>query len=219
MPYAEHLRLTCSGVFKLSSGSIWETFAYRVNLSSPPGLAIPFSLQRATDYAADAVAFHGSAGPNISAVARLTEVKLAKIGPLGKYLLDPFIIAVDQPGGNPGGLSQAPQVAWAMSMGSARRGPTGKGRFYIPLPNVTPNSADGKVDAVAANNANNALKIFLDNLNNTPGVDGQAPKVVIASRKGYNSDVTTCRVGRVLDTVRSRRQAVGESYVGPLTVV
>lgn len=218
MPYAEHLRLTMSGVMRLVGSPIWETFAYRVNLSSPPGLAIPYSQARATDYAADAVAFHGSSGAAISAVARLTEVKLAKVGPLGTYLADPFIVAVDQAGGNPAGVVHAPQVAWCMSLGTETRGASGRGRFYIPLPTSPVNSANGLVDAVGANNCNNALKEFIDNLNNTPGVDGQAPRVVVASNKGFNSNVTEVRVGRALDTIRSRRQALIETYLGPLPV-
>lgn len=218
MVYAPHLRLTCSGVMKLSTGPVWETFSYRVNLSLANALDTPFTPARAADYAADCVLFHGDSRMGISAVSRLREVKLARIGADGKYLENPLIVATDTPGGSPAGLQHAPQVAWCMSLGTDRRGASGRGRFYIPTPTALVNSADGLVEATPTTNATAGLQAFLNNLNNQAGVDGSAPKVTVSSVKGFNSDVTSCRVGRVLDTIRSRRQALQELYAAPLPV-
>jgi len=56
---------------------------------------------------------------------------------------------------------------------------------------------------------------MLSDINNAPGYDsGGAPTVVVASTKGYNTPVTGVRVGRVMDTIRSRRRQLSESY-GP----
>ena len=49
-------------------------------------------------------------------------------------------------------------------------------------------------------------------MNNRPGVDFSDVVVVIASTKGTNSPVTAVRVGRVPDTIRSRRTALPEGY-------
>ncbi len=220
MPYATHLRLTCSGVFRTATGTPWETFSYRLNLSDPgvnvtAGINLKNSI---ADFAADAVAFHGAAATRISSTARLTEVKLARINTLGKYSEDPAIQAVDTPGGGTTTIP-APQTALAVSLMTARRGATGRGRFYIPLPIDVPDPATGKITAGNVQQVLTSCQTFLNALNNLPGValDAQ-PKVTVASTKGYNSDVTQVRLGLVLDTIRSRRQAIAEAYLGPVAV-
>jgi hypothetical protein len=53
---------------------------------------------------------------------------------------------------------------------------------------------------------------FLNALGNEPGIDVLGLTPVVASTKGYNSIVTGVRVGRVLDTIRSRRASLPENY-------
>lgn len=221
MPYANHLRLTMSGEFRTTGNVPFERFAYRLNLSDPGGLAgaaRAYSDAAAVDYAADAVAFHGSTNVAIGGVARLTEVKLARIGVDGKYREDPFIVAVDTPGGA-ATMENAPQVSIAVSLVTDRRGPTGKGRFYLPAPSLKASPNDGRVPAVQAEFLAEQVKIFLNAVNNRPGIDGPSPTVTIASVKGYNSDVTGVRVGRVLDTIRSRRTSIPETYALAIPLV
>lgn len=217
MPYAQHLRITASGVF--GTGPLGgEQWSWRLNLSDPVASEDPVDDQdQADDIAADVAAFHGRAGSWISANARLLEVKCARIGVDGKYLDDPRIVTMDQAGGG-GALVYPYQVALAVSLGTERRGATGRGRFYLPGPTIPFAVNTGQVSAIPAQEVRDSVVQLVQDINDQPGLDGVAPRVVIASSKGYNSDVTTVRVGRVLDTIRSRRTSVDEAY-GPESAV
>jgi hypothetical protein len=222
MPYASHLRLTMSGDISEGTGPVLEEFSYRLNLSNPGPVGLAndtrFSAAGAADLAADAVAFHGRLGSRVGTMARLLTVKLAKIGPLGTYVADPFIVAVDQRGGGPNSVTHAPQVSLAVSLTTAQRGATGRGRFYLPLPStiVTTNLT---IQAVERDQVQASVVQFLNDINNWPGVDGNDPKVVVASTKGYNSTVNGVRVGLVLDTIRTRRNNLVEGYGATTAVV
>jgi hypothetical protein len=104
------------------------------------------------------------------------------------------------------------QVAFVVSLNTARRGPTGKGRCFLPCPGMALFPSDGLTDAATAQAAAVSFAQLVSDLNNVPGIDGVAPKVTIASSKGYNSDVTSVRTGRVFDTMRSRRRSQEELY-------
>lgn len=220
MPYARHLRVTAIGVMAAPpAGTPWEQFSYRVNLSLPPDFVTgDAQMNRFQDMANDVQAFHLNPACRIGQAAILREVKVAEIGPLGTYLSNPVSFFMDQPGGGAASIQHAPQVALAVSLGTARRGPTGKGRFYLPLPIFGLNSADGRIAAADAQAVAQAVRDFVANLNNAPGIDGVAPKVTVASSKGYNTDVTEVRVGRTLDTIRSRRTSILEAYGVPIAV-
>jgi hypothetical protein len=169
-----------------------------------------------TDLAADVREFHGDSATRINPAAVLEEVKFAAIGADGKYVEDPIIINVqDIAGGDPNGSAHAyvtPQTALAISLVTDRRGPTGKGRFYLPMP-VIPLGADFKGQMDIMNLISNRVQVFLQNVNNAPNVDDAGSfRVVVASTKGYNTLVTGSRVGRVVDTIRSRRGQLSESY-------
>jgi hypothetical protein len=68
---------------------------------------------------------------------------------------------------------------------------------------------DAQRDAVAT-----SMQSFINALNQIPNVGG----VVIASNTGVATAVSGVRVGRVLDTIRSRRTSVPESYDPPLPI-
>lgn len=225
MAFAEHIRMTALGRLGSASG---ERFSYGLNIAHVG--STPFTANFLTpnadvweDFAADVRAFHGSANTNLSSRAILEEVKFAVIGTDGKYKEDPVVVnVVDCPGGSVevDNVQQLvpPQSALVISLVTARRGPTGKGRFYLPMPVVgvsadTLQISDGFRDSVAS-----SAQTFLNNLNNQPGMDVLDLQVVVASTKGYNTPVTGVRVGRVLDTVRSRRRGLLEAYDPPLSV-
>jgi hypothetical protein len=220
VPFNRHLRLTMSGEVRPFPGQVIERFAFRLNLSDPPGLpGDPNYVEgRLADYAADAVAFFARAASNISALCFLTEVKLARIGIDGKYVSDPLIAEVNQAGGAGGGITNPLQVAHAITLETDGRGSTRRGRFYLPLPASGVGASDGLVPNPVRDNVLQSCQTFLQDLNNVPGLEGNAPRVTIASSKGYNTDVTGVRVGRVYDTIRSRRRSLDESYSAILAV-
>lgn len=213
MPFAQHLRITASGTFQNGSGGVvLERWAYRLNLSDPAATVNDsFTQAKCDDYAADLSAFHARIGTNINAFCRLREVKMARIGPLGTYLADPFITVLDTPGASATSMSRPPQVALAVSLGTNRRGSSGRGRFYLPAPSHTLGTDLTIVPADAEQLRLSLITLFAA-LNDSPGVNTPEPRVTVASSKGVNSDVTSFRVGRALDTIRSRRADLLEAY-------
>jgi hypothetical protein len=213
MAFLPHLRLTASGEFKgASGGAAFERFSWRLNIEDGTLTGNTFNQDALNDYAADIAAFHASPGAKIHINAWLTEVKLAKINALGKYVGEPLINTMQVQGGS-SAVYHPPQVSLAVSLNTERRGASGKGRFFLPAPAMVVDSTTGLVAAADAQGVATAVKTLLDGLNNTPGIDASTDdRVIVASNKGFSSRVTSVRVGRALDTIRSRRTSLSESY-------
>jgi hypothetical protein len=207
-----HFRLSARGILSSNgtlSGGTGEGFSYRLNMSAP--LGGPFPEDMVDDMAADLVAFHGRPTSGIGAASVLTEVKLAKIGPDGLYRGDPAVRFVNQPGGG-AGLRYPPQVALAVSLLTGIRGPSRRGRIFLPSP-VWGLANDFLIAEADARGVATSVAQLIRDLNNAPGVDPlNFPNVVIASTKGFNTRVSAAQCGRVLDTIRSRRTSLDEKY-------
>ncbi len=216
--FVNHIRLTMTGTMDatVQGGQVIEEFAYRLNLSDPANSADKAG--QAADFAADAVAFHGAVDTQIGGIARLTEVKVARIGPDGRYREDPILVPVDARGAHGAFLMYPPQVALAVSLLTARRGPRGKGRFYLPAPCLPISAVSGLTSALDRARVATSVQTFLNNINNRAGLDANAPEVVVASTAGHNTVVNAVRVGLALDTIRSRRGDLPEAYSAPLAV-
>lgn len=109
----------------------------------------------------------------------------------------------------------APQLSVALTMETdVRRGAGRYGRIYPPLTG-TP-GGDG-YDQYTTERAE-SFKELLDDINDSSdgliGAADNAPRVVIASAvgQGRNASVKRVKVGRVIDTQRSRRNAMVEDY-------
>ncbi len=218
MAVEPHLRLTAAGEFQSGSSSPWEIWSWRLNLHGSANVALYKTQEIAEDFATDIQAFHVSAGARISSACVLREVKLAHIGADGRYVSDPIIIDRNARG-SVSGMPNAPQIALAVSLDTERRGASGRGRFYMPGFSGSANPTTGRIEPFVADQAASAAQTMLNAVNNLPSVDGLAsPRVVIVSSKGFVSPVTSVRVGQVLDTIRSRRNAIGEAYGASLPV-
>jgi hypothetical protein len=57
------------------------------------------------------------------------------------------------------------------------------------------------------------VALLLQNMNERPGLNADPDRVCVMSSFGGSNEVKTVSVGRVLDTLRSRRNAILESYV------
>lgn len=221
MPYAPHLRVTALGT--LGNGAGVERFSYGFTMVNK-SLGIPFFAPDAAvwaDLAEDVRAFHARPDTHLSAMAILREVKIASIGVDGKYTAAPAIVnVVDTPGTH--GFSYgytSPQSALAVSLVTARRGPTGKGRFYLPMPIIAPDPATLLLSLGDVEGVRTSTVQLVNDLNNLPGVDVANLEVGVASTKGYNTLVRGVRCGRVMDTVRSRRRQLDENYTTVALVV
>jgi hypothetical protein len=215
LTFALHDRLTVIGTIGVATAP-YEAFAFTVNLGSEGSYARPANPM--ADLAADVQTFFSSVGAKIGTNAQLRSIKLASIGVDGSYTNDPLVF--DYPSaviGGGGGFTYPPQVSWAVSLVTARRGPSGKGRFFLPCPNVGVANT-GLVDDVGRDACQAAAATFLTALGNWPGLDPGAYGPIVASSKGFNTKVTGVRVGRALDTIRSRRRSLNETYDDPTPV-
>lgn len=207
MVYELHSRLTFSGVLG-SLASPYEIWSFRLNMGPVTvGPVAEADLQEA------AAAFSTHMTASIRNTARLTEVKHARIGADGKYTDDPDILAVDIPGTASAGVELPPQCALAISLNTDTRGAGGRGRFYLPAPNVG-TIVQGRIADVVRQERSTQAAAFLGALN----AIGTFANVIVASSKGVNSPVTSVRVGDVVDTIRTRRNAIQEAYTADVTV-
>ena len=198
------------------SGTLWssEAFTWTLALSDQDDLmpegapeTVPASIVTAVQ------AFHATTGM-ICNEARLTQIKLNRIGLDGRYISQSETVLHDfAPPGIPGASSSpvAPQIALAVSLVTEkRRGPANAGRFYLPLPAYPP-AAGGVITTANATAVATAATTLLNALNTAV----PAHRVVVMSNVGggASEQVTRVRVGRVLDTMRSRRTSLPEGYV------
>lgn len=145
--------------------------------------------------------------------AVLKTVKLNLIGVDGRYV-NPTTVLHDYEPGVPGTVVTAafpPQAALAVSlMTEFSRGRGARGRFYLPLPGVSIDSTTGMASAGSAADIATAATTFLNALN--AALPGWKVGVVSNIGTGVSNAVTNVRVGRVIDTIRSRREKFAEDY-------
>lgn len=152
------------------------------------------------------------AGPvNISQFAKLTSIKLNLIGTDGRYVNNETIehvLASPLPGNSSN--NPAPQVALCVSTSTPNaRGRAHAGRWYLPMPGMQL-GGDGRITTTQADAVLNASVTFVNALNVAMG-DWQA-SVVSNIGAGASNVITGLRVGRVYDTMRSRRGKFIEEY-------
>lgn len=146
--------------------------------------------------------------------AKLTGIKLNRIGVDGRYV-DPVTYEHTYPTPIASGVSsnEAPQLAVAITLRTAiERGRASKGRFYLPpTVAVTALGTDGRSTVAQALAQANGAKALITSLNSIYTAIG---RVGVASDAGAGrfEHVTHVSVGRVPDTMRSRRSTQDEDY-------
>lgn len=202
MVYAPFTRITFSGDLGPPQAPV-EHFSF--GLSIDPGPLVTDAVVAGAVAAANALFSRGTT--EISSQCRLKRVKVSSIDAAGHLIGNSREVAVDTPGGS-GSAIHPPQVAWVVSLGTGQRGASKRGRFFLPMPAVGLGT-DLEVPAVVRGDAEASVVTFLNDIN---AAFSSGHRVVIASRKGYNTPVTTVRMGRALDTLRSRRRSLSEQY-------
>lgn len=119
----------------------------------------------------------------------------------------------DQAGGT---TYQLPfQCATVVSLRTGLRGPSKRGRFYVPTTNIPSDYTNGETSGTHALNVlGGAVQVLQDLAAYGGGVD----KIIVASSKGYNTPVNAVTVGRVVDTQRRRRRSLTEDYLTPVSI-
>ena len=209
MAYAHNFfRLVCSGTLVGS-----ETFSYGLSFSrlSTAGNGPEEVPQGVIDAV---TAFHSDANVGIGSQAVLTTIKLNEIDVNGRYANSGETVLADLDPGVPGSgsTSMPPQVALAITLRTAKmRGRAHVGRFYIPrLAGAI--GVDGRLSSGQAETIAGVATTFLNSLNTAMAGIG---RVAVMSDVGTGNEnlVTHVEVGRVLDTMRSRRRSLEEERV------
>jgi hypothetical protein len=153
----------------------------------------------------------------ISQRAALTGVKLARIGTDGHYMdAKPTEYAAGGASGIGGGgsINPAPQVALAVTLeGPNPRAAAGRGRFYLPAPSFVV-TADGRIGEADAQAVADRVGTLVNTINGQ--FSGRVAIVGSSTATGRGpavQPVTAVAVGRVLDTIRSRRTSMPEGRV------
>jgi hypothetical protein len=199
---AAHTRCTASGLIGVSSAP-YEIFSYSFAIEHQGDTLVNANMDT---IAAAVQAFHARPTSKIATNAILREVRFAHVNALGVQDQPTYLKAVDTRGG--GGSPLYPsQVALAVSLRGPVRVSPARGRFYLPMPTAFVNESSGLMDAaVASGVADSAVTLA-----NAISALGATTRMSIDSRYGM-ATVTEIRVGRVLDTLRTRRNAVKEAY-------
>lgn len=212
MPKPAHTRVTFSGIVG-EGAAILEEWSF--NLNFPAGMLSEADLPGTAENLADLLAskYNQTVQDIMPLDVSLTKVRVAAVDALGHVETrdDGSYLQGDWTGDLPGAMAKQPvplQTALCVSLSTARPGPTGKGRFFLPWPALSLDADDKRIPIVQAQSA---LDQAVQLVRGAGDILGEDP--VVVSSKGYVSTVTGLKVGRVPDTMRSRREDLVESYL------
>jgi hypothetical protein len=155
-----------------------------------------------------------NASTTIGQQAHLSWVKYNRLNNLGKYIEAQTNVIYYEPAAEPRAVTVSThpnQIALVASLETGfKRGLAHIGRIYLPIPTASVGN-DGRISTTAQDSAAADVKTLIDALNNALPMN----TIMIMSkvREGETRVVTGVSVGRVLDTMRSRRTSLKESRV------
>lgn len=215
MTYLPHWRATFKGGW--IAGGNGDTFEqWNTSIALKPGIVRDWgtdSQDVANDLCADFSAFFTSLGAAVSTGTLFEEVRLDAIGVDGKITQEArFARPEGGPTSGSGLTVLPPQCAVVLTLDTKTRGRSRFGRMYLPLLGVTV-STDGLMGQPAVASLATKCATFITNVGNTPGADVDfAPVVASGVGSGSLNEIKAIRVGRAVDTMRSRRRSLVESY-------
>ena len=206
----EHYLVAFGG--PLRGGEVW-TMGLRMTAPAPAGGEGPTRLALDALHAALKAWWISGVSSN---AAGLAWSKLNRILPSGKYA-DAYTIRKDEatPVYNNVSVQYPNQIALVATLTTGlTRGMACRGRMFFPVPAVVMEDSDGRLSTAAATAAATKVKQLLDNLN--AATDGC--RIGVYSKGGLSGvgaarPVIGVEVGRVLDTMRTRRSALKEARV------
>lgn len=206
------LKIVASGPM-LTNGEIWSTsWSMADPDESNDAEQPPASNVNAISNAIEA--WFQRPATRISSNVELDRVKVNLVDTTGRYVnesetfereIDPMLK------GGSSATPWPPQCSIAVTLKSdKRRGPGAFGRFYPPM-TVGVIQQDGRISAGQAEDMAESAATLIRDLNLSAGLTLQ---VVNASMVGSGAfeKVTSVRVGRVVDTIQRRRNALIEDY-------
>lgn len=158
--------------------------------------------------------FHQSSDVALGSGVTLNAVKLNMIGTNGRYVSSGETVehVYETPVQAAGTIQLPPQCATAVSLLTpVKRGLAHRGRFYVPRLGRAP-GVDGRLSTIEQSALLTAATAMVSSLNDALGPDFFCV-VTSDRRQGAQHGVTRLAVGRVVDTIRSRRRGLEEDYV------
>lgn len=217
MPYTERFYKLSFGGSLAGGEEIWTT---SISLNDGyygelPETSLAIAGALLPNYATEISNFMLDSRARIPRDAKLGWVKIALIGTDGKYMLAPMEIPTTGQGEDTGGY--VPQAALVFTSVSDRwKDPGRYNRNYFPTAapdgldsyNLTVNQAQDAADAFAE------FLVAIDDVSFevASGTNRLTPFVISSAGAGSSQQITSVRVGRVLDTQRRRRNSLAEDY-------
>lgn len=215
MPYSAHYLLQFGGPLYVTeqwSCSIRMSLALDSGGSEHPG----WCEAHIDDVAADIEAYV-TAWP-IGLQAKLAYAKFNRINPDGHYSIAGPTVEHFWVGSLPEGgasTSYPAQVACCVTHHTDRgRGIGSKGRMFLPPPSTPISTSTGKMAVGAGATIATHHSTFLNALNEWPGSDPHtgAECCIVSKKDASVNKITSVSCGLVLDTIRTRRNALVEAY-------
>lgn len=221
MPVPAHLRVSFRGRI-VNTPEIWSTTH---NLRRPSGFSDPTAGNPADNL--DPVALLAAwraLAVMMDSFVHLTDIRVYDIGTDNRMRGNPVIHSYPanaEPAGTGSGTTHPPQIACCVTLEAPNRGAGRFGRFFVPLPaaNLGP---DLRITEQQALTWSGAAATFLRGLRDSYSISGapdtfDANPINVSTRGGNGAGsfqvVETVRVGRALDTIRRRRNALDEAYI------
>jgi hypothetical protein len=213
MPVKTHFRIVFRGVFT-GTPEIWS-YSTKFSRARPLGEDATLSDISESGVSAAAAAFHEDT--MFQDVVRLTEWRAYQIGTDGKMEGDPLLVDLSSDPSNGTGTTRAypTDVALCVTTVGSDRGHGRYGRFYLPGPHAQLGSdrliATSWLDPVVTRTVQ-FLKDVSDSID-LPGEIGSSEMLNISNDSSSTSQVVqSVKIGRVLDRISRRRNAMTEDY-------
>lgn len=183
-----------------------ESWSCSLHIGSTPGVNLA-----ASTFSAALTAWMARASSNLSGSAKLDFIKFNQINPVtGRYSLPTSEELVQ----NDLAVGTVPaafgQLSLAVSTRTAlARGRGHAGRFYPPIGDVAIDTITGLTNGTVVADVGTSAATLLRDINTSLAGTGQ---LVVFSKVGQSVEtITGVRVGRVMDTMRSRRRSLVEA--------
>lgn len=165
------------------------------------------------DLAEDVWTFLDAIKAYIGSAFRWTHVKIAPIGVDGKTIGTSSVYTFSAPIAGGSSTYLPPQVAAALTVRANILGRRGRGRIYIPALGQNVITSDGTMSGTPANTLRAAFVALINAFQNLPGTPDWVPLYIVTSA-GLADAVrpSEVRTGQRVDTIRSRREQVPETY-------